>query len=178
MPSHGGKEMRIIYIGEHSVVKDAVADANRVLRDEAFLNQIASHSNFDMSTVLPAAIADLIRSSTLDFVIKLFSPHGIDALRYRNTFAYTDDKMPNTLFLNEKKLNREVADVAATIIHEGIHALDEADTNHRFGHGNNSPRGKENTAPYWIGNRAYQILTQRVGAAAPSLEEIEEDRAG
>jgi hypothetical protein len=166
--------MQVEYTGDHPIVREAVTEANRLLKDQSFLEEIAARPTFDMSTASPATIAELIRSSSLRFVVQLFSPRGVNKVRYRKTFAYTDGRYPNTLFLNEAKLDREMADVAATIIHEAIHALDDSEPGYQFGHGSNSPRGKENTAPYWIGNRAYQLLTAGEGTTAPSVDEVEE----
>jgi len=166
--------MQVAYAGTHPVVKAAVEQANRMLRDPAFLDEIASHPKFDMSDAPPAVIAGLMRTSALKFTVETFSPRGFYRIKYRKTFAYTDSRHPNKLFLHAQKLDREIADVAATIIHEGIHALDDAENRYSFGHGDNSPSGKENTAPYWIGSRAYQILSGRAGVAAPSIEEVSE----
>lgn len=96
-------------------------------------------------------------------------------IKYRKTFAYTDGRFPNTLFLNFKKLDREIEDIAATIIHESIHALDDAEATYTFGHGNNSSAGKDNTAPYWIGNLAYRILKNNQNAPLLAFDQIEED---
>jgi len=44
------------------------------------------------------------------------------------------------------------ADILELLTHELVHILDAEDKVHSFGHGNNKPQGKENTAPYWIGS--------------------------
>lgn len=150
--------MKITFNDEHKNVQQAVQMANSVLANEDFYARIRQVTKFDLSTATPAIIADLINNSSLDFKVELFYPSGWRAIKYRKTFAYTDGNYPNTLFLNLKKIDREIQDIAATIIHESIHALDDECIEYTFGHGNNSSIGKDHTAPYWIGNLAYQIL--------------------
>lgn len=150
--------MKIRFNDEHPIVQQAVEMANLVFENKEFYERIRKETKFDLSTAEPAFIADLILNSSLEFKVELFYPSGWRALKYRKTFAYTDGNYPNTLFLNLKKLDREIEDIAATIIHESIHALDDECLEYTFGHGNNSSVGKDNTAPYWIGNLVYQIL--------------------
>jgi hypothetical protein len=167
--------MDVTFDGHNAHVRLAVEQANGVLKNPKFLDSIAAHPKFDMCDAPPTVIAGLIRTSALAFQIKLFRPRSlIDRIRYRKTFAYMDRRFPATLFLNEKKLDREVADVAATIVHESIHGLDNTESRYSFGHGDDSPNGKENTAPYWIGTRAYEFLTHRSGASPPSVAEVRE----
>ncbi len=75
------------------------------------------------------------------------------------TTAYVDDDYPNTVFLNSRKLDRDISEIVNTIVHECVHAVDAALTNVSFGHGDNNWRGKGNSAPYWIGNLAESILS-------------------
>jgi hypothetical protein len=150
--------MKITFNDEHPSVEQATMMANSVLKNEDFYDRIRQVPKFDLSTATSAIIADLIINTNLEFKVELFYPSGWRAIKYRKTFAYTDGNYPNTLFLNLKKLDREIEDIAATIVHESIHALDDECIEYTFGHGNNSSIGKDNTAPYWIGNLAYQIL--------------------
>lgn len=152
--------MKIIFNEDIQEVALATEMSNRLLTDDSFYSQIASHPKFDDSNASPEVISLLLKNSNLEFKIVLFHPHFFDAFKYRKTFAYTDGNFPNTLFLNGKKLDREIEDIAATIIHEAIHALDEETEDYSFGHGNNKAIGKDNTAPYWIGHLAYKMLTQ------------------
>ena len=173
--------MTIIFNEHNASVSKAVIMTNALLTDEPFLDQIARHPSFDFSNATPQIVAELIRLSTLEFHVELFYPNLLNRLtKYRKTLAYTDKRFPNTLFLNVRKLNRSSESIAATIVHESIHALDTEATEYSFGHGNNSSVGKQNSAPYWIGNLAYRILLD--DADAPLLvfdqPEEEEDREG
>jgi hypothetical protein len=161
------------------VVAQGVALANQILARPDFYVGIAQQQQFDLSNATPAQVANILRSSPLTFTVDLFTPGLLGGmLRYRKTLAYTDGAYPNTLFLNSRKLNRAAEEIAATIIHESVHAVDDAETTYTFGHGNNSAVGKKNTAPYWIGNYAYQLLLAAVGAPVAVLVFDQEDTMG
>ncbi|MCX6307220.1 MAG: hypothetical protein NT040_19820 [Bacteroidetes bacterium] len=167
--------MIIIFNDEHTRVKAATALSNGILKNPVFFKAISDHPSFDLSTASPQIIADLMAKSDLEFKIEIFYPNVLQSIKYRKTFAFTDGRFPNTLFLNFKKLERETEDIAATIIHESIHALDDAAENETFGHGNNSAVGKENTAPYWIGNLAYRMLKNNPDAPLLAFDQVEDD---
>lgn len=155
-------------------VRSAVDMANALLRHPGFFRAIAAHPGFDRSNAPSRVIAELMEKSSLVFRVTVFMPRGGKRFKYRNTFAYTDSGFPNTLFLNRRKLNRETEDIAATIIHESVHALDDSEAQYGFGHGDNSPVGKANTAPYWIGNLAYRMLKGVPHAAPRAFSQIME----
>ena len=150
---------------ELTVVK-ACELANSLLRRPDFYVGIAAHPNFDIdrggkrALVTPTQVADILRTTTLAFSVKLFTPPWyLRWTKYLRTQAYTDPGIPDTLFLKSYWIRNEAPTagyVAATILHECVHA---ADTAGEFGHGDNSPAGKENTAPYWIGSYANSLLT-------------------
>jgi len=168
--------MNITLVSNHGKVQTAVEMANSVLNNELFYSRIREKESFDLSTASPAVIADLIQNSDLTFKVDFFYPSGLfQAIKYRKTLAYTDSRYPNTLFLNLKKLNRAEESIAATIIHESIHALDHDAVDYTFGHGNNSAVGKENTAPYWIGNLANKILKGDIEVPLLVFDQEEDD---
>lgn len=167
--------MKIIFNENLAGVKAAVDKANELLKKIEFYKAISDHSNFELSTASPKIVADLLEQSILDLKVEIFYPNILLAIKYRKTFAFTDERCPNTLFLNFKKLDREIEDIAATIIHEIIHVIDDNEEVYTFGHGNNSPNGKNNTAPYWIGNLAYRILKNNPNAPLLAFDQMEED---
>lgn len=150
--------VQIIFTEENAIVKKAVDQSNDLFASEDFYNIIRQKDKFDLSTATPQQVANILKASSLAFTVELFYPNFL-TFRYRKTLAYTDSRYPNRLFLNFKKLNRSSESIAATVIHESIHAVDDSEEQYTFGHGNNSPVGKDNTAPYWIGNLAYKLLT-------------------
>ncbi len=170
--------MEVVFNETHPTIVRATQMANELLRSERFYEAIAAKDRFALSTASPAIIADLMRRSPLIFKLELFYPNVFQTfLKYRKTLAFTDGRHPNTLFLNVKKLGRSTESIVATIIHETVHALDDDCKEYTFGHGNNSPAGKQDTAPYWIGNLAYRLLTNEPNAPALvfDTEEAQED---
>lgn len=150
-------KIKLIDQDENIKVTDAVRMANELLTGDVLYARIRSKEKFELSTATPMEIADLMEASNLEFMVDFFYPSGWRRIKYAKTLAYTDHQYPNTLFLNLRKLKRSSEQIASTIIHESIHALDHS-SDFTFGHGNNSSKGKSETAPYWIGNEAYKIL--------------------
>ncbi|HEX5149924.1 MAG TPA: hypothetical protein VFW07_00670 [Parafilimonas sp.] len=168
--------VQVTFSEEQQTVQKAIDFTNNLLNDDEFYHRIKEKNSFDLSTATPEQVADLLRASVLIFNVEFFYPNFLN-FKYRKTFAYTDGNYPNRLFLNYKKLNRSSESITATIIHESIHAVDNNETQYTFGHGNNSPIGKENTAPYWIGNLAYSILTGNQHFALLQFDQEEPDIA-
>jgi hypothetical protein len=158
----------------HPHVIKAVGFANQLLNDPMFYSNIAAKGHFDLSTASAAVVAEVLQSSNLVFAVELFYPNLL-TFKYRKTLAYTDSRFPNRLFLNFKKLNRTAESIVATIIHESVHAVDDATQMYTFGHGNNSAVGKENTAPYWIGNLAHSMLLNGAPLTALVFDQEEEE---
>ncbi|WP_290702094.1 hypothetical protein [Lacinutrix sp.] len=167
--------MKIIFNDNQEQVTEATRMANSIFENQVFYDKINLKESFDLSTASPKIISELIKHSSLEFKIDLFYPSGWRAIKYRNTIAYVDHRFPNTLFLNLKKINRKPEDIAATIIHESIHALDNEAIDYTFGHGNNSSKGKANTAPYWIGNLALKILNNDFNTESIIFDQEEND---
>ncbi len=167
--------MKIIFNDNQPKIQEATDLANSVLGNPIFYTKIKEKDSFDLSTASPQIIADLIEKSNLEFTVDLFYPSGWRRIKYRKTLAYTDRRYPNTLFLNLRKLKRSPESIAATIIHESIHALDNEAVDYTFGHGNNSSKGKKDTAPYWIGNLAFKILQNDFEAPLLVFDQEEDD---
>ena len=65
-------------------------------------------------------------------------------------------------YVNSSGLGRSVWDVGATIVHETAHVIDGYFPRARFGHGDNSPRGKKESFPYHIGECARTWIKRQV----------------
>ncbi len=55
-----------------------------------------------------------------------------------------------TAYFNEHKLERKTCSMINTLVHEYMHFVG-------YSHGDNSPEGKENSVPYYFGNRAQEL---------------------
>ena len=82
-------------------------------------------------------------------------------------------KKPNTVQLNERKLNNftieprgkiisehQDASIAGRIVHELTHLVDYHEDGYRFGHGGNKSKGKGFTAPYMMGKTAKRFILE------------------
>ena len=143
-----------VYEGNSSVLKRAVEEANKLIVNYEFLNEIKIKKHFDMATCDPKVIArDMEQYKHIDFYVKGYYK------RFTRALAYFDSRYPDRFFINEAKLNRSFASIVATLIHEWVHFLDHLNKNHYYGHGDNRREGKQNTAPYWIDNLAQHMIS-------------------
>lgn len=146
--------MRFIYSDNRfPQVRFAVDQAEILLSDDNFYKEISKKRNFRKTRASPKQIASFIEENKLVLVIQLYESKQIRT----KTLAYYSSKHPNTIFLNTRNLERSVASIVGTLIHEYVHAIDRHVKEYRFGHGSNSRIGKKNTAPYWIGNLASRM---------------------
>lgn len=66
------------------------------------------------------------------------------------TVAYHDDWV---VYFNLAKMNRSECEKINTLVHETFHALS-------YSHGDDSSIGKENSVPYWMGDKAEELCRQ------------------
>lgn len=139
----------------HAKIERCIDEANRLLKSPVFKREIEEkRAGFDMSTATPEYIADRITSKYGHLICEVHLYHN----RWSRALAYFDPRYPNRIYINAAKLNRTDGSVIATIIHEWVHLVDYDDHLHSYGHGSNSPVGKQNTAPYWIDNKAQALI--------------------
>ena len=136
-------------------MSEAVEKANNILGDEGFHRELSAIEHFEYANASGAIISRLIKESKIEAQVKFYSK------RLTRANAYTKPKYPDSIFLNDKRLNRSAESIAATLVHEYIHLLDYADKEYYFGHAGNSSTGKENTAPYKIDNIVYAMLSKK-----------------
>ena len=145
----------INYNGDHSRVAQAVIEANKLLQDEKFFEEIGAHPRFDLTEATSVQISSSIKNCTAQMTIEFYTTLN----PWSRANAYDDPEHPLVIHLNTRKLNRTVASICATLIHEAIHAADAIDHQLSYAHGDNDATGKENTAPYWIDSLAYKIVS-------------------
>lgn len=140
-------------------IPEAVKQANLLLKGTELYEQIALRKKaFDYSSpadLAPSMVAETLRSFTKTFQVVP------ETLGSTTTGAYTCNvTMRETLYVSNRPYHTDnsVGAIAGTLIHECIHALDCFSPEIRLGHGDNSSVGKENSAPYWIGNLAANLI--------------------
>lgn len=153
--------MKIIFNGKNDKINECVKFINELFEDKnseyiSFWQEVESAPQFDYSTISSTAISEQLQNCNSSVTIRLYKPWW----RFSKANAYVSGKYPNTLFLNKRKLYRNHESIVNTIFHECVHIADYGDNDEKvtFGHGNNSSKGKENTAPYWIGKLAGQYF--------------------
>ncbi len=146
--------MKIIYPGSIGILQDAAEAANALLANPAFYEKIKDKTSFDFSNATGAQVAASMQRCPLELTVKTYKRIFSRALGYE----LPED--PTSIFINiaGNKLNRSLGSIAATFIHEAVHAADSDDAGLDYGHHGNLAAGNEGTAPYWIGDLAEQMI--------------------
>jgi uncharacterized protein (DUF885 family) len=123
----------------------------RVLAEQFFeteLHVILSQSKFTHTDKTPEQVFNHIASNHQEMTatIKPWKPFN----PWTSAIATTYKRKPGEIYINVKKINqRSVAEYVATLVHEALHLAPLS-----FGHGSNSPKGKENSVNYWVDAKA------------------------
>ena len=152
----------IYYKGNDTKIIEAIAIANNLLATSSiFYNNIEFRDKFDLSNVTTKTIV-----RDMKYIYKTYDVEytGYKPWYWRSkVIGYYTSKKPDQIFFNEcmaKKLS--IGSIVGNIIHEFVHLVDfrngmETYHHHKTKVEPNSRSGKQNTAPYWIGNLAKKI---------------------
>jgi hypothetical protein len=146
--------MKIVYTGSILKIIDGVKKANELLEDDNFYEAIKEKQIFDFSNATGEEIAASLKKCQLQLQVKSFKKVLTKEL------GYEDPNDPTSIHINVagNKLNRTIGSIAGTFIHEAVHAADSDDEQLDYHHNGNKAAGNSNTAPYWIGNLAVQMI--------------------
>jgi hypothetical protein len=128
-------------------VNDLVRVANCTFTHADFLKAVESKTLFDYSEHTGADVIG--RMSKITCGIRLYSTKNPFSSAIATTYA--SDR--SFLYLNTRKNPREMKYMVNTVIHECSHLAG-------YTHGDNSPVGKENSVPYWIGDKAEEVAVK------------------
>nr|WP_320000128.1 hypothetical protein [uncultured Draconibacterium sp.] len=146
--------MKVVYKGKNEKVNDCVEFINDLFEADFFLKSVADKDSFTHTEYEPRKVAALMKDDENETVVKLYKSFN----PWTRANAHVSPKFENTLFLNTRKLWRNREDIINTIVHECVHVVDFSENGIiDFGHGDNYSKGKENSAPYWIGELAKKI---------------------
>lgn len=154
--------MQITYSGPHQRLREAAEFATQLSNNEAFWGEVRAKRRFDYSDLDADEIVRRIRGAAAPMMVKTWRPNLLQKPFYRNTVAFFDAQHPNVLFYHTKFLSNSVAEMVHTCVHEFVHGADDRG---EMGHGDDSAEGKENSAPYWIGNLAQRYYNAEAGGA-------------
>ena len=132
---------------------EAIKIANELLNNKVFYQEILAFGEFDMSDAKTEKIIELMKVAHKESSMEVHSYYK----RWSRAYGYYEPNRPTRININAAKLNRSIGSLVASIIHEYVHFVDGI-TPLSFGHGSNSPVGKQNTAPYAIDNIAQSII--------------------
>lgn len=141
----------IIYRGKIRKVCEAVACANALLRDDSFYEAISAKVIFDMADIPAAKIAALIRDTDLE--MRLITYIGSPRVH-----GYDDRDNPDLIHVNIFRADWTLSGIVNTIMHQMVHAVNDLHRQYNFSHGDRTVEGKQNTAPFWIGNYAEETI--------------------
>lgn len=159
--------MRAEFKGDDPGLAAAAAAITALTDRTDFWDGIAAHGAFDCVTISADSIARRLQAETRMIRVLLWKPRAPRRAFYKNTVAVTNPKEPFVLHYHMAFLSNSVGQKINTIVHELIHNVDDHDgqPGEQMGHGDNDWHGKENTAPYWIGEFAQRLYE----AAHPAL---------
>ena len=141
---------------------------NEMIALDAFWNGIPDNKAFYPVTINETPIANNGVVVKQEMIRGLFSNDvKIGFYRsswfFRNVVGHFKSSQPNTIYLNTRhydfkklkgeSLEEDLRDKIETVAHELVHLVDSK-SEYSFGHGDNSPVGKENSFPYWFGKYA------------------------
>lgn len=140
-------------------LKEAVQWAEKYYASPEFRQDVLSVKNFEHSNVPSTEILALFgileaRGTTIEVKCTYFG------WWYRNVLGRTVGN--GFAYVNSSGLGRQIWSVAATVVHEVGHVVDEHFPKASFGHGSNSSKGKGKTFPYFIDERAETWIKKEV----------------
>lgn len=116
--------------------------ANDFFRLVLFKGDIIQKKDFDFTTDTLDQILRRLQEK-VRLKISTFQPDSNQMV----TVAYHQG---GTAYFNKHKLERTTCSMINTLVHEYMHFVG-------YSHGDNSPVGKENSVPYYFGNRAQEL---------------------
>lgn len=160
------------YFGDNFLIRDCVEIANDIVHNSELFHEKICDATFDMATCGGDEIYNdikirLKRPSRIDSRSPMVKNYELTVKLYKSknpwssAYGYFSPSKPDHIFLNSRKLNRSRGSIVSSLIHEMIHYVDDKNKYESYGHGDNSPVGKSNTAPYWIDNLAESIVDDK-----------------
>jgi hypothetical protein len=122
-------------------VKDLVSVANCVMNLPEFWAEVEVYPKFTFTSDDSKLVSARLRHLPAHEVKLYMTKNPLSS-----AIAYVVPSRPHEVNLNTRKHPREMSAMVATITHEYSHP--------EYGHGDNSPKGKEDSVPYAIGRIA------------------------
>lgn len=150
--------MKVICKSTNKRIEVICSQINALYAKADFWKDVMRHTElFYLANISGMTLYELFNSSKIEVNIMVFKSKN----PFTKSNGYTSPNDPNSVFLNSRKFNRSDASIAATIVHETVHCLDNStDPRYYFGHGDNydSPE-KDGCAPQFLADLAYKYLS-------------------
>jgi hypothetical protein len=155
--------IKIVYDGDNQRLEEAVDNANLILgSDNLRLIIQERRENFFNTSRTCEEIGQTIYDCSATIKIAMFT-------RGRNTngsitTGYADPNIADVIHYNSNVLGNSVKAHTNTLVHEAVHIVDmfhDSISGSDFTHDGNDPDkppGNRDSAPYWIGNRAQDLV--------------------
>jgi hypothetical protein len=141
-----------------SNLRQAIQTANEMLSGKrGFFQEVSLIQAFDLSmnpaTHRPFSGKEVVAmlAQGVRITVDQYKPWNF----WSKAIAYADPGTP-VIHLNVRKINRSVPSIVNTLMHESVHIVDRK---LNFAHGSNSSTGKDETAPYKIGEIAEKLAS-------------------
>ena len=138
------------YNGKIQKIIDCVDIANGIFNKSDIYKSISNYGAFDMADCDSNKIAMLMSNTyqIIEIEVNVYRPKW----RWSKAIGYYSSSNPHNININYYKINTlSNAQIVGNFAHELVHLADNL-SEFNFGHGSNSSKGKEKTAPYYIGN--------------------------
>lgn len=151
---------RFYYDGRYQIITDAVEGMEVVMQSTLFRRRVLEKPFFYMSTnrenthVTGKKLLYLMDYNQIRCQVETYRPW------WRWAPSVAKYKGGKDIHLNSRKLRRSVHSVRGSIMHEYVHLLDNFLSRYYLGHGTDSPKGKEHTAPYWLGSLMHEVSVE------------------
>ena len=124
-----------------------------------FEKDVLSLLKFQNSNVTPKQIVELFRSETIKNLEVRIIVSFFGRFRGKVLGKFVGG---TKAYINSSNLDRSAWSIGATIVHETAHVIDGQFPTARFGHGDNSAKGKRESFPYYIGNCASYWIKRQI----------------
>lgn len=119
--------------------------SNCVAGNTEFLKEVELYPKFTFTDKTPAQVAESLKNP---------KPVVLSTYRTKNPWsAAVAATIGDEVYFNTRKNPRDMSEMIETSIHEGLGHIQG------YGHGDNYPRGKENSVPWALGTMAAKYVT-------------------
>ena len=145
--------MNLRYTGQNEKIIQAVTIANKILLSPSFYDKIAEFAGFQYSTYTGQQVAGELKNSTSEIRVDTY---------WNGWFRAATAKTQTEININTAKLNRSMASIVNTLIHESVHFVDW-EVNHNWDYTDrNEYENPPKSATYVIGDIAERLAPEYI----------------